>query len=683
MTVLSHSTASRRAFLIAGLSCMSALAVCTDLPTGPAGDLSALIVSDTTVGLDAASGSAGAPSLTIDGEPTYVSLPSGAVPGGTHATVRNRRTLQAVERDFIDGGFDPIAIDARPGDELAIDVVRANGPTLTLSLVVPTRRRPRIVRTSPPRDKRDVPLNLRVSVVFSEPLDESFDGAPLRLMRGATEVNGRAELDADGLTLGFTPDVPLAAGTTYRLVISGDIRDRDGDSVDGPVLVDFTTGSSMVQASRVQIDADTLWALTTPYDFARLVAHVFDSDGNELLNHQVAWTSSDLTVLRTNGYGMFDGRNELSLDAQGRSGSATIHAIAGAARDSVVVVLEPQPLAAVSIGGNSLRCFISTENDAYCSGGNDHGELGSQVRHAQYPVRVAGGHKFESVSAGIWHACGVTPAGLAYCWGANHDGKVGPGAGSDVLLPQLVSPDLVFRQLSAGIYHTCGITRDGAAYCWGTQWGPESEGLPHPGPTSHSPVLVGGGHAFVQIDAGLSHSCGLTESGAAYCWGVNSSGQLGNGSTTSSAAPVVVAGDFQFRHVSAGWSHSCGVTTDGRVFCWGEEGAFSGYAAFLPSSTSPLQVPLPDGVSMTTVDIGEGPTCGVTTIGSAYCWGFVWDMTAVETGFSPTLLPGGIELTSIDRTCGVSREPAVYCWWFAHAEPSPRVTGPYRYEGQP
>jgi alpha-tubulin suppressor-like RCC1 family protein len=346
----------------------------------------------------------------------------------------------------------------------------------------------------------------------------------------------------------------------------------------------------------------------------------------------------------------------------------------------VTIVLEPQLLAAVSVGGNGLRCFISIETDAYCSGGNAAGELGTQVINAQFPVRVSGGHKFESVTAGIWHACGVTPDGLAYCWGANRDGKVGPGPEGDVPLPQLVSPDLVFRQLSAGIFHTCGITRDGAAYCWGTLWGPANDGRAQPRPTSHTPVLVGGGQTFVQIDAGYAHTCGVTGSGTAWCWGDNDYGQLGNGSTTSSAAAVAVAGDLQFRHISAGPSNSCGVTIDGKVYCWGEEGATAGYTGTLPRSTSPLQVAMPEGVSMTTVDIGDGPTCGVTTSGSAYCWGFVWDSDAVETGFPPTLLPGGIELTSIDKTCGVSREPAVYCWGFIHDRP---VSGPYRYEGQP
>lgn len=678
MIALDPSTTVRRAFLITGFAGLPVLAVCSDLPTGPTAALSELIVSDTAAA--GAEESSNLASLTLDGLPTYVSLPPGSVPGGTRATVRNRRTLQAAERVFVDGGFDPVAIHARAGDTLEIAVVRVRGSGLSMALLVPPRRRPRIVRTAPLRDKRDVPLNMRISVVFSEPLDPAFTSPPLRVMRGVTEVPGRIEVDADGLTVGFVPDAPMAPNATYRLLVSDDIRDRDGDVIEESLAVAFTTGNSMLQASVVRIDADTLWALTTPYPFARIDARVYDHDGNELLNQQVAWSSSDTSLLTTRSYGIFGGRNELSLVAHGRSGSTTVYAVIGAARDSVVVVLEPRLLSAVSVGGNGLRCFISVEKEAYCLGDNNFGELGSRVLHAQYPVRVGGGHRLESVTAGIWHACGLTPDGRAYCWGANDDGKAGPGGERNVPLPQLVSADLVFRQLTAGVSHTCGLTRDGVAYCWGTQWGPDSHGLSQPGPTSHTPVRVEGGQTFVQIDAGLAHTCAVTGNGVAYCWGLNSVGQLGNGSTTSSGAAIAVAGNLEFRHVSAGWSHSCGVTTAGSVYCWGEEGATAGYTGLLPASTAPLQVAMPDGVSLTSVDIAEGPTCGLATDGSAYCWGFVWDMTAVETGFPPTLLPGDIKLISIDKTCGVSPEPAVYCWGFNHDRP---VSGPYRYEGQP
>ena len=67
----------------------------------------------------------------------------------------------------------------------------------------------------------------------------------------------------------------------------------------------------------------------------------------------------------------------------------------------------------------------------------------------------------------------------------------------------------------------------------------------------------------------IGHTCALTASGRAYCWGSGSFGRLGNGDVETSVVPVEVAGDLAFRQISAGGSHSCGITTSEDVYCWG------------------------------------------------------------------------------------------------------------------
>ena len=71
------------------------------------------------------------------------------------------------------------------------------------------------------------------------------------------------------------------------------------------------------------------------------------------------------------------------------------------------------------------------------------------------------------------------------------------------------------------------------------------------------------------VDAGSYFSCGVTTSGAAYCWGENRDGELGDGTTTSRSSPVAVAGGLRFAAVRAGWYHACGMKTDSGVYCWG------------------------------------------------------------------------------------------------------------------
>jgi alpha-tubulin suppressor-like RCC1 family protein len=74
----------------------------------------------------------------------------------------------------------------------------------------------------------------------------------------------------------------------------------------------------------------------------------------------------------------------------------------------------------------------------------------------------------------------------------------------------------------------------------------------------------------VSLAAGGAHTCGLTAAGAAYCWGSNSNGQLGNGTIGGmNIAGAPVSGGITFVSLSAGGAHTCGVTPDGAIYCWG------------------------------------------------------------------------------------------------------------------
>ncbi len=146
---------------------------------------------------------------------------------------------------------------------------------------------------------------------------------------------------------------------------------------------------------------------------------------------------------------------------------------------------------------------------------------------------------FARVSAEGAHTCGVTSGGAAYCWGYNGDGELGDGTTADRLSPVPVGGGVSFAAVSAGDGgDTCGVTAGGAAYCWGDN----SLGELGDGTTTNrsSPVLVAGGVSFAAVSAGDIHTCGVTAGGAASCWGLNSAGQLGDGTTTDRSSPVLV-----------------------------------------------------------------------------------------------------------------------------------------------
>src|SRR5207248_1043428 len=143
-----------------------------------------------------------------------------------------------------------------------------------------------------------------------------------------------------------------------------------------------------------------------------------------------------------------------------------------------------------------------------------------------------------------------------------------------------------------------GVTTGGRVFCWGdnldgelgtgTNTGPQ--GCEFGRPCSRTPVPVVGGLTFTTVSAGASHACGVTSDGAAYCWGDNSAGALGDGTTTQRTAPVAVAGDLSFAVVDAHGQNACGVTLGGHAYCWGDNFAGQLGSGTNTASATPVQV---------------------------------------------------------------------------------------------
>ena len=210
----------------------------------------------------------------------------------------------------------------------------------------------------------------------------------------------------------------------------------------------------------------------------------------------------------------------------------------------------------------------------FCWGWNIWGQVGdgTNLNTREVPTRVAGSLDFVGVSFGTVHTCGVTSDSLAYCWGNNDDGQLGDGTTTERTQPTLDIgvPGLV--SVEAGNRYSCAIADGGLAYCWGRN----DAGQLGDGTLVNrlTPDTVDGGHRFSSLSAGShlsAHTCGVTVAGQVYCWGFNSHGQLGDGSTSHKIEPVLVnAPALQFALVSAAMRHTCAVTVDGRAYCWGQ-----------------------------------------------------------------------------------------------------------------
>ena len=179
-----------------------------------------------------------------------------------------------------------------------------------------------------------------------------------------------------------------------------------------------------------------------------------------------------------------------------------------------------------------------------------------------------------AVSAGDFHSCALTSAGMVKCWGNGDEGELGDGNGNRASVPvDVIGLGAGVTAVTSGGSHSCAVTSVGALKCWGYN----VDGALGDGTTNSAAVpvdVVGLGSGVVAVSGGRWYSCAVTSAGAAKCWGDNGSGELGRGTYSSSVAPVGVAGlGSGVSAVAAGGNHSCAVALAGVVKCWGNNGS--------------------------------------------------------------------------------------------------------------
>jgi alpha-tubulin suppressor-like RCC1 family protein len=243
-------------------------------------------------------------------------------------------------------------------------------------------------------------------------------------------------------------------------------------------------------------------------------------------------------------------------------------------------------------------------------------------------VALGGGARFN---------CAVYGDGRAFCWGADEVGELGRGAtGPSSPTPTPVTGLPPVTRISAGIGdHECAVVTRGRLYCWGSNDSQQLGTIFFP--NSATPLAVASLPPVSYSATGKHHTCAVvTATGAVECWGSNSFGELGNGTTTQSATPVNVTGLTGAVTVTAGDGFSCALKTDDTVWCWGEGNSGqlgNGQSGAGIQSSVPVQVldaaPKPNGfgdplTGITAISAGLTHVCAVKGgLGNPaiWCWG--------------------------------------------------------------
>jgi alpha-tubulin suppressor-like RCC1 family protein len=224
--------------------------------------------------------------------------------------------------------------------------------------------------------------------------------------------------------------------------------------------------------------------------------------------------------------------------------------------------------------GEALGCALTSAGGVECWGHNRYGELGDGTttdHHA--PVDVSGlTSDVTAIAVGYLHGCALTREGAVKCWGYNRYGQLGDGTRINRRTPVDVSGlSSDVTAITAGGGHSCALTNVGGVKCWGSNFfGELGDGTTTRRPM---PVDVSGLSSGVTAIAagGEAHGCALTSAGGAKCWGYNGYGQLGDLTTTDRDTPVDVSGLAAGVETitTGGYGHACALTSAGEVKCWG------------------------------------------------------------------------------------------------------------------
>ncbi len=329
------------------------------------------------------------------------------------------------------------------------------------------------------------------------------------------------------------------------------------------------------------------------------------------------------------------------------------------------------------VAGGETSCAILVGGNVQCWGAGDSGQLGNgssgSGAFSATPVTVKGLTGATELACGASHCCALASGGSVWCWGDNQFGESNPASKSkqQVLAFQIGSLGQA-SAIGTGDHHTCAVVGQGTIRCWGLA----SSGQLGDGNSTLTDKIVdvdfaGSGYAMA-VHGGGAFTCARTALAKAFCWGYNGYGQIGNGiGGTSQWAykPAAVSGLSDVKALATGAEHACAVRNSGDVWCWGH--ASSGELGNGGGNSYYSQAVQAQGMAgAKAITAGGTHSCAIGAGDSVWCWGGNGSGQA-GLGKSALQIKNPTQLADFDgveiaagsaHTCVRRADGSVWCW---------------------
>jgi len=453
----------------------------------------------------------------------------------------------------------------------------------------------------------------------------SFTGSPVDCTgpaagtaTGAFSATWKADVNGVVKTVTYGGTANLTA-TTVNSVGQALVTNSGGDV--GLQLVANTTGSFAGDASLVAYSADSTSDVTSMCE-TKTTMPAGTGKGIKSLLLSGSMGFGPIGAMASDGAGFCAIQSTGTLNCWGGGADGAL-GNNNTTNSDVPVIDSVTNGSAITSDGTHSYCATLVSEDVDCWGLDTDGELGDAMMgiDSDVPVAVSGLSGALAVASDGDHSyCAVLTSGGVDCWGQGTDGELGNGATADSDTPVAVS-DLsgVVALSDEGDDSYCAVTGTGAVDCWGD----DSDGELGDGSTTaeDTPVSNGVTTAVSVVGDATRSYCAVLSAGGIECWGLGTDGELGNGASSTSHVPVAVTGISTAIAVASDGNKSfCALLADGAVSCWG----LGTNGELGNGSTSNEDAPVAvSGMTDAVAIAGDGSDsyCAVLATEAVQCWG--------------------------------------------------------------